>query len=218
MMQINRRMTLRLMGGAGLTATALPVLSLSARAEEDLYVPTAMENFKRGTIHTLDPKTRGLVVVWPDLGRVKMKASDLVVKDTVSDAYASLKEGQIVDIHWYDYMDFLIAKTTPASTAQAKDMVAQGARIEGIPGTTHQIRLWSMAGMCTRVDTTNNLVFLINASGGEPDRPSPDSGEVIQQPQIVTAKGKSALAALKPGDLVTTVFSVQTALKVKIIR
>jgi hypothetical protein len=206
------------MGGAALTAGALPVLTLSAHAEQDLYVPRAMENFKRGTIHSLDPKTRGLVVVWPDLGRVKMKASNLVVKDTVGDAYASLKEGQTVDIHWYDYMDFMVAKTTPASTAEAKAMIDQGARIEGVPGTEHQIRLWQMSGMCTRVDTANNLVFLINASGGEPDRPAPDSGEVIQMPQIVTAKGKTALAALKPGDLVTTVFSVQTALKVAIIR
>ncbi len=219
MMQINRRMTVKLLGGAALSATALPVLPLSALAEQqDLYVPKAMENFKRGTIHSLDPKTRGFVVLWPDLGRVKMKASDLVVKDLDGDAYASLKEGQIVDIHWYDYMDFLITKTTPASTADAKAMVEQGARIEGIPGTEHQIRLWTMAGMCTKVDTTNNLIFLINASGGEPDKPAPDSGEVIQMPQIVTVKGKAALAALKPGDLVTTVFSVQTALKVRIIR
>lgn len=218
MTKINRRKTFKLMGGAALTAAALPVLPFSAHAEQDLYIPRAMENFKRGTIHSLDPKTRGFVVVWPDLGRVKMKASDLVVKDTVGDAYASLKEGQTVDIHWYDYMDFMVAKTTPASTAEAKDMIAQGARIDGIPGTEHQIRLWTMAGMCTKVDTANNLVFLINASGGEPDRPAPDSGEVIQLPQIVTAKGKTALAALKPGDLVTTVFSVQTALKVTIIR
>ena len=36
----------------------------------------------------------------------------------------------------------------------------------------------------------SNTVFLINASGGEPDKPAPDSGEVIQMPPIVTEAGK----------------------------
>jgi hypothetical protein len=61
-------------------------------------------------------------------------------------------------------------------------------------------------------------VFLINASGGEPDKPAPNSGEVIQMPQIQTAAGKAALATFKPGDQVTTVYSQQTAIKVTIIR
>jgi hypothetical protein len=72
--------------------------------------------------------------------------------------------------------------------------------------------------MCTKVDLATNTVFLINASGGEPDKPSPDSGEVIQMPQVVTEAGKAALKAIKPGTPITTVFSVQTALKVTIIR
>ena len=37
-------------------------------------------------------------------------------------------------------------------------------------------------------------------------------------PQIVTDAGKAALRTLKPGDLITTVFSQQTAIKVTIIR
>ena len=212
LMHADRRSTLKLLGGAALTAAALPVLPFSAMAQEDLFVSSTYQNFKRGTIHSLDPKTRGFVIIWEDLGRVKIKAADLVTN------YASLKVGQIVDVQWYDYVDFLIAPTSPAVTARAKAMMAQGARIEGIPGAQERIRLWSMSGMTTKVDLATNTVFLINASGGEPDKPSPDSGEVIQMPQIVSTAGKAALQTLKPGVQITTVYSVQTALKVTIIR
>jgi len=61
-------------------------------------------------------------------------------------------------------------------------------------------------------------MYLINASGGEPDKPAPDAGEVIQMPQIVTEEGKAALRTLKVGDQITTVFSQQTAIEVTIIR
>ena len=45
-----------------------------------------------------------------------------------------------------------------------------------------------------------------------------NSGEVITMPQIQTAAGKQALAMLKPGDVVNTVWTHQTAIAVKIIR
>jgi hypothetical protein len=212
LMQANRRSTLKLLGGAALSATALPVLPSSALAQEDLYISSTYQNFKRGTIYSIDERTRGFVIVWQDLGRVKIKAADLVTN------YGALRVGQIVDVQWYDYVDFLIAPTTPAVTARAKAMMTQGARIEGIPGARERIRLWSMAGMCTKVDLATNTVFLINASGGEPDKPSPDSGEVIQMPQVVSEAGKAALKTIKPGTQITTVFSVQTALQVTIIR
>jgi hypothetical protein len=219
MFQTSRRRALKLLGGSVVTATALPALVGPAAAQaQDLYVPKVRENFKRGTIHSIDPKTRGFVVIWEDLGRVKMKASDLVVKDTVGDAYDKLKPGQIVDIHWYDYMDFLIAQQSPEATARAKAMVAQGARIEGLPNSQQAIRLWQMDGMVTKVDTTTNTIYLINASGGDPDLPAPDSGEVILMPQVVTAGGTETLKTVKPGDKLTVVYSVQTAIKVKIIR
>lgn len=208
-MHANRRSTLKLLGGAALSTAALP---FSATAQEDLYISAKYQNFKRGTIHSIDEKTRGFVIVWQDLGRVKMKAADLVTN------YGALRVGQVVDVQWYDYVDFLIAPTTPAVTARAKAMMAQGARIEGIPGARERIRLWSMAGMCTKVDLATNTVFLINASGGEPDKPSPDSGEVIQMPPVVSDAGKAALQTIKPGTQITTVYSVQTALQVTIIR
>jgi len=72
--------------------------------------------------------------------------------------------------------------------------------------------------MCTKVDLATNTVFLINASGGDPDKPAPDSGEVIQMPQIRLARRKGGLTDTETGELIVTVFSVQTALKATIIR
>ena len=212
MLQGNRRTTLKLLGGAAL-ATVLPALARPVAAQdEDLVVPNSLQNFRRGKINTIRDDARSFTIVWQDLGFVKMKAADLVTN------FAALLPDQIVDVHWYDYLDFLVAKTTPAVTARAKAMLARGARLEGIPGAREPIRLWQMAGMCTRVDAASGTIFLINAAGGEPDKPSPASGEVIQMPPVVSANGKAALATLQPGDQVTTVFSQQTAIKVTIVR
>jgi hypothetical protein len=224
MLNTNRRTTLKLLGGAALAVPGLAALPMPAAAQQDLYIGSRFQNFKRGTINSMHPEVRSFTIIWEDLGRVKLKAADLVInyapggtKETTGLA-AGLRVGQVVDVQWYDYVDFLIAQKTPASVAQAKAMMAQGARIEGLPGSQERIRLWEMDGMCTKVDLAANVVYLINASGGEPDKPAPDSGEVIQMPPIVTDPGKAALQTIKVGDNIVTVFSVQTAIKVTVIR
>ena len=212
-MHSTRRATLRLLGGGALAAGGLPVLSMTAAAQsDDLVVTNNYQNHKRGTIDGLHPDRRILNVTWEDRGRVKMRAADLVTN------YSSLKDGQIVDCNWFDYVDFLIAKKTPETQAKAKAMVAQGARLEGIPGARQRINLWTMEGMVTKVDLPTNTVFLINAIGNQTDEPPPNDGEVIQMPQIVTPAGKAALQTIKPGDVITTVFSQQTAIDATIIR
>ena len=208
MLHMNRRMTLKLLGGAALTATTLP-LPVAAQGE-DLVVPNSYQNFKRGTIHSLHPERRIFNIVWEDLGRVKMRAADLVTN------YPSLKEGNIVDTHWYDYLDFMIAPKSAQNDARAKAMLAKGARLEGIPGMQEPIRLWRMDGMVTKVDGAT--IYLINASGGRPEEPAPDSGEVIQLPPVQTAAGQAAAKSTKPGDLMITVWSQQTAIKATVIR
>lgn len=223
MLKANRRSTLKLLGGAALTAGALPSLALPAAAQEGgPYVASTYQNFKRGTINSMHPEVRSFTIVWDDLGRVKLKSSDLVANAGSfgggGNAYSQLKPGQTVDVQWYDYVDFLIAPKTEASMAQAKALVNQGARIEGIPGSRPLIKLWEMDGMVTKVDPANSQIFLIYKSGGEPEKQSPNAGEVIQMPRIVSPAGKAAMASLKPGDDVVTVYSQQTALNVKIIR
>ncbi len=212
MLHASRRTTLKLFGGVAFASSTLAVLPPALAAGEDLVVPNAYQNFKRGTIHSLHPERRIFNIIWEDLGRVKMRAADLVTN------YGQLRVGQIVDVHWYDYLDFMIAKKTPQADAQAKAMLAQGARLEGIPGAQEPIRLWRMDGMCTRVEPSSAALFLINASGGKPEEPAPDSGEIIQMPQVRTEAGRAALRAVKPGDQLITVFSQQTAIKATIIR
>jgi Cu/Ag efflux protein CusF len=223
MINLNRRTTIRYLGLAVASVPAVVTTAFPALADisEDLYVPLRYQNFKRGTVHSLDPKTRGLVVVFDDLGRVKMKASDMVVKTTSGypgNAYSELKAGQTVDVHWFDYLDFLVAKTSPAVTRHADAMVAQGARIESFPGSEHKVRLFKMTGMVVKTDLEHSTVDIINASTGEPDVPAPNSGEVIRLPQIQTEPGRTALATLKAGDNLTAVYSVQSAFRIAIVR
>jgi hypothetical protein len=220
MYQPNRRSALKLLGGAALTAGAVPAFVTPAAAQE-YYVASKYQNFKRGTIESMNPESRTFTVVWTDLGRFKLKVSDLVVKTggaSDGNSYEQLKPGQIVDVQWYDYVDFLIAPMSPAAMQQAASMKQIGARIEGVPGSRSVMRLWEMDGMVTKVDPANSQFYIIYKSGGEPDRPAPNAGEVIQLPRVVSDSGKAALATLKPGDDVVTVWSQQTALNVKIIR
>jgi hypothetical protein len=220
MLQANRRSALKLLGGAALTAGAVPAFVTPAAAQE-YYVASKYQNFKRGTIDSMNPESRTFTVVWTDLGRFKLKVSDLVVKTggaSDGNSYEQLKPGQIVDVQWYDYVDFLIAPASPAAMQQAASMKQIGARIEGVPGSKPVMRLWEMDGMVTKVDPANSQFYIIYKSGGEPDRPAPNAGEVIQLPRVVSDAGKAALATLKPGDDVVTVWSQQTALNVKIIR
>ena len=92
MLQTNRRTILKLLGGVALAVAALPVLSRPLAAQqEDLVVPNSLQNFKRGTINSMHPEVRSFTIVWEDLGRVKMKAADLVTN------YPALKPGMIVD-------------------------------------------------------------------------------------------------------------------------
>jgi hypothetical protein len=209
---IHRRTTFKLVGGAALAATGVAVVPHMAAAQEDLVVPNTYENFKRGTIHSMHPERRILNVIWEDKGRVKMRAADLVTN------FNQLKVGQIVDFHWYDYLDFMIAKKTPQTEAAAAAMLAKGARLQGIPGAQERIKLWRMDGMCTKVDGASNTIFVINASAGRPEEPAPSSGEVIQMPQIQSAAGVAAMKAIQPGDNLITVWSQQTAIKATIIR
>jgi hypothetical protein len=211
-MKSTRRNALKLLSGSALAAGALATLPMTASAQEDLVVTNNYQNHKRGTIKGLHPERRILNVDWEDLGRVKMRAADLVTN------YSSLKEGQVVDCNWFDYVDFLVAKKGPESEAKAKELLAKGARLTGIPGAQERIRMWSMSGMVTKVDPASATIWVINASNGRPEDPSPDSGEVIQMPQVQSAAGRQALATLKPGDYVTTVWTHQTAIAVTIIR
>ena len=196
--------------GSAMVGGALPLAAQQGKP----VVGLRYQNFKRGTIHSIDPPTRGFVIVWQDMGRVKLKAADVVANympgSTTGGNFPQpgLQPGQIVDVQWYDYIDFLVARTTPEISAKARAMVASGARAEGLPDSEQQIRLMEMSGMVVKTDLTLYTIDIVN----------PSSGEVLQTPQIRTEEGLAALRTLKPGDPVTTVFSIQTAIKITVVR
>lgn len=211
MIHSSRRNALKLMAGGALAAGGTAAFATTALAQE-FVVTNNYQNFKRGKIDGLHPDRRILNITWEDMGRIKMRAADLVAN------YPSLREGMIVDCNYFDYIDVLIAKKSPQADAQAKALLDKGAQLTGIPGAREPIRMWSMSGMVTQVSPSNGGLSLINASNGRPEEPSPNSGEVITMPLVQTAAGKQALGTLKPGDIVTTVWTHQTAIAVKIIR
>lgn len=207
----SRRNALKMMVGGTLAATGMAALATTASAQE-FVVTNNYQNFKRGKIDGLHPDRRILNITWEDMGRIKMRAADLVAN------YPSLREGMIVDCNYFDYIDVLIVRKSPQSDAQAKALIDKGAQLTGIPGAREPIRMWSMSGMVTQVSPASGGLSIINASNGRPEEPSPNSGEVITLPQIQTAAGKQALGTLKPGDIVNTVWTHQTAIAVKIVR
>ena len=200
------------MAGGALATAGVTAFVSTASAQEEFVVTNGYQNFKRGKIDGLHPDRRVLNITWEDMGRIKMRAADLVAN------YPSLKEGMIVDCNYFDYIDVMIAKKSPQTDARAKALMDKGARLTGIPGAQEPIRMWSMSGMVTQVSPGNGGLSLINASNGRPEEPTPNSGEVITMPLVQTAAGKQALAALQPGDVVTTVWTHQTAIAVTIIR
>jgi hypothetical protein len=74
MFQTNRRTAFKLFGGAALTATALPSLSLPAAAQQMLYIGSKYQNFKRGPINSMNQESHSFTIVWEDLGRVKLES------------------------------------------------------------------------------------------------------------------------------------------------
>jgi hypothetical protein len=69
MITANRRTTLKWLAGTSIAAATTGLAFPAAAEKVDPVVPTKYENFRRGTINSLDPKTRGLTVIWDDKGR-----------------------------------------------------------------------------------------------------------------------------------------------------
>ena len=103
----SRRTALKLMAGGTLAATGMAAFATTASAQE-FVVTNNYQNFKRGKIDGLHPDRRILNITWEDMGRIKMRAADLVTN------YSSLREGMIVDCNYFDYVDVLVAKKSAA--------------------------------------------------------------------------------------------------------
>jgi len=83
--------------------------------------------------------------------------------------------------------------------ARAKAMMAQGARSK-VSAPRKRIRLWEMDGMCTKVDSRDQHVFLINASGGEPTSRLPTAARSSRCRRSSRPPERRPLQTLKPGE------------------
>src|SRR5260370_36252221 len=127
MVNSSRRRILMLAGLSAVAGTALVGGALPAAAQQAKpVVGLRYQNIKRGKIHSIDPATRGFVIVWQDMGRDKLKAADVVANympgSTTGGNFPQpgLQPVQIVNGQWDDYIRFLFSRITPVVSADAK--------------------------------------------------------------------------------------------------
>ena len=174
----------------------------SSRSEPVPELTKADEITIRGTILAINPAKRTVVVQSPERDTLTFKAIDRVAN------FASLKLGQLVDVRYYRVTDYLVAKTTSEVTDMAREMVRDPARAPGLPGTEMRARLWSLEGMVVRTDMAARKVEIVD----------PNGGGIIRSPWIKTPEGQFELEKLKPGDMVTMVFSERSAFEITPVR
>ncbi|WP_395711224.1 hypothetical protein [Reyranella sp.] len=185
-----------------LAALSVGAATGSARSEPVPELTKVDEIVIRGTILAIDPAKRTLVVQSPERDTLAFKAIDRVTN------FAGLKPGQLVDVRYYRITDYLIAKTTPEVIDMAREMVRDPARGPGLPGTEMRAKLWLLEGMVVRTDLAARKVDIVD----------PNGGAIVRSPWIKTPEGLFELEKLKPGDMVTMVFSERSAYAVTPIR
>ncbi len=193
------RTALAAAGAVAVMATA----SLPASAA-DAQLTTNDEITIRGVIAAVNPATRTIVVYSNEREYLNYRASDRVTN------FKGLKVDQVVDVRYYRAMDFLLAKTTPAVTAQAKALTSKPARAPGLEGTKMPIALWQVSGMVVKADPSSNKIDVVD--------PSPAGGLVYRTPWFKKPENQATLKSLQPGDNITAVFSERTALEVTVVR
>jgi hypothetical protein len=189
-------------GVAALAATTTIATVQPSAAQSTPELTAKDEIVLRGTIVSINPANRLFVISSPERDELVYKAADRVTN------FGSLKEGMTVDVRYYRVMDFLVAKTTPEVTSQAAAMIAKPARAPGVPGSQMAIALWQVSGMVVRTDMPAKKMEVVDPMGGM----------IYRTPWIKSAAGQAVLQSLKPGDLVTAVFSQRTALEVTPVR
>jgi hypothetical protein len=156
----------------------------------------------RGTVLSVDPATRTVVIESSERDTLSYRASDRVTN------FRSLKPGMLVDVRYYRVMDYLVARTTPEVTARVNDMLSDPAKAPGVAGTQMRAKLWSVSGIVVRTDLPAKKAEVVN----------PEGGLVYRTPWIKSASGQATLAELKPGDKVTMVFSERLAFEITPVR
>jgi hypothetical protein len=158
----------------------------------------------RGKIVSADPTTRMIVVESAERDTLSYRVLPTMGASSSGDTFQRLRPGVTVDMRYYLSVDMLIAKSTPDVDKEAATMVSDPAKAPGVMGTSVRAGLWAAQGVVVRTDLAAKKIELVDPAGGM----------VYSSPWIKSASGQAVLAALKPGDMVTMVFSERTAFEV----
>jgi hypothetical protein len=158
----------------------------------------------RGKIVSADPTTRMIVVESAERDTLSYRVLPTMGASSSGDTFKRLRPGVTVDMRYYRSVDMLIAKSTPDVDKEAATMVSDPAKAPGVMGTSVRAGLWAAQGVVVRTDLAAKKIELVDPAGGM----------VYSSPWIKSASGQAVLAALKPGDMVTMVFSERTAFEV----
>jgi len=178
-------------------------LSLTARAA-DAQLTANDEIAIRGVVAAVSQDLRTIVVYSNEREYLTFRASDRVTN------FEQIRPDMIVDLRYYRTMDFLLAKTTPDVEARANALTNRPARAPGIDGSQMLIGMWQVHGMVVKTDVVSNKIDIVD--------PSPTGGFVYRTPWFKTDADQATLRHLKPGDMITAVFSERTALQITPVR
>jgi len=158
----------------------------------------------RGKIVTVDPSSRMITVESAERDTLSYRVLPTMGASSAGDTFKRLRPGVIVDMRYYRSVDMLIAKSTPEVDKEAATMVSDPTRAPGVLGTNVRAGLWAAQGVVVRIDLAAKKMELVDPAGGA----------IYSSPWIKSASGQAVLATLKPGDMVTMVFSERTAFEV----
>lgn len=158
----------------------------------------------RGDIVAADSKTRMIVVDSPERDTLGYYVLPTMGASSAGDTFPRLRPGVTVDMRYYRIIDVLVAKSSPEVDQQASAMLADPAKAPGVLGTGAKVKLWKVQGMVVRIDAAAKKMDVVD----------PQGGMVYRTPWIKSKDGQATMASLKPGDMVTCVFTERTAFEV----
>ncbi len=179
-------------------------MSVLATASHSADLTKGDEIAIRGEIVAADPTTRMIIVDSPERDTLSYRVMPTMGASSKGDTFNQLRPGLTVDVRYYRIVDMLVAKSSPEIDKQAAAMVADPAQGPGILDTGVRAKLWTVKGMVVRTDMAAKKVEVVD----------PNGGMIYRSPWVKSAAGQAALATLKPGDMVTMVFSERTAFEV----
>jgi hypothetical protein len=185
------------LGATGIIATSRPSAAEVTQLTKDDEIAI------RGKITAWNPADRMVVIESRERDTLAYRV--LPTMTPSGNTLERLRPGLTVDIRYYRTVDCLVEKTTPDISAFAGVMMADPAQGPGILGANLRVKLWKMEGMVVRTDLEAKKIDVVDSSGGM----------IHRTPWIKSEHGQAVLKELKPGDMVTLIFSERTVFEIK---